>query len=386
MQAAIELLDEIIVAARDNGASADNLIKKYFQTRRYAGSKDRRAIREHVYQAIRRFGERPENARAAMITLSAERPDLAELFDGSAHGPAVVTAADVAISSPMVPTWLQEHFAPLIDDAEFAALFERAPLDVRLNPKKGEEQDILAAWPEARRSALPLGYSLPAGSDVERYALHEQGMVEIQDIGSQAIVAACSAGKPQMVLDMCAGAGGKTIGLAAQLPENTRIVAADSDRGRLSRIAPRIRRAAIDNIETVLLAPNREMESLAPFSGQCDLVLVDAPCTGTGTWRRNPELRWRMTPNRLQQVVALQQRLLTIASDLVAPGGRLVYAVCSLLDAEGGDQIEQFLVSRSAWRELPIDLPLGRPYRKGRLLSPKHDGTDGFYFSCLEKL
>ena len=125
---------------------------------------------------------------------------------------------------------------------------------------------------------------------------------------------------------------------------------------------------------------------LAPFKGKCDLVLVDAPCTGTGTWRRNPELRWRMTPKRLDQTVKLQARLLELAGAMVAPGGQLVYAVCSLLDAEGGDQTENFVKNHPEWRDIEVDLPIGRPYRKGTLLTPYQDGTDGFYFTCLEKL
>jgi 16S rRNA (cytosine967-C5)-methyltransferase len=122
------------------------------------------------------------------------------------------------------------------------------------------------------------------------------------------------------------------------------------------------------------------------LKGRCDLVLIDAPCSGTGTWRRNPELRWRMTPKRLEHTTELQQRLMALGSELVKPGGRLVYAVCSLLDAEGGDQTDEFLENHPQWREISIDLPIGRPYRKGILLSPHHDGTDGFYFTCLEKL
>lgn len=386
LQAAIELLDEIIVAARDNGASADNIAKKFFKARRYAGSKDRRAVREHAYTAIRRFGDRPENGRQAMVGLAQEQPELQDLFDGSPYGPAPLAAPESRATGDTISESLKEEFAEVIDGQEQLALFDRAPLDIRFNPKKADGSLVETAWPEAKKLPLPNAYRLPTGTRVEDNIAYNSGQIEIQDMGSQAIVAACLPSVPKLVLDMCAGAGGKTLGLAAELLDDTRIVAADTDRGRLSRIEPRLRRSSTRNVETVLLSPNKEAEALAPFAGQCDLVLVDAPCSGTGTWRRNPELRWRMTPKRLSQTTQLQARLLELASMMVAPGGRLVYAVCSLLDGEGGDQAELFLKNHPDWRDIEVDLPIGRPYRKGTLLTPYQDGTDGFYFTCLEKL
>ncbi|MEH6756351.1 MAG: RsmB/NOP family class I SAM-dependent RNA methyltransferase [Parasphingorhabdus sp.] len=386
LQAAIELLDDIIVAARDNGASADNIAKKFFKVRRYAGSKDRRAVREHVYAAIRRFGERPENGRAAMVGLAKELPELRDSFDGSTYGPAKLEDNEQFAGGEAIAGWLLNEFAQPVDGNEKAALFDRAPLDIRLNPKKADASVIATAWPEVETLPLSHAYRLPTGTSVENSEAYNMGQIEIQDMGSQAIIAACLVGAPKLVLDMCAGAGGKTLGLAAQLPDDVRIIAADTDRGRLSRIDPRLRRSSTRNVETMLLSPNKEIEALEPLSGQCDLVLVDAPCTGTGTWRRNPELRWRMTPKRLEQTTELQARLLDLASRMVAPGGRLVYAVCSLLDAEGGDQTEAFLKEHPGWRDIEVDLPIGRPYRKGLLLTPYQDGTDGFYFTCLEKL
>ena len=386
MQAAIEMLDWIIAAARDNGASADNIAKKFFKERRYAGSGDRRAIRELVYTAIRRWGDRPENGRQALLGLVAEQPELRELFSGSNYGPAAIAEGEPVASGAQIPDWLADKFASLIDEPEREALFDRAPLHVRVNGQRSTDIEVKSAWPEAVALALPHGYELPAGSQLEDKALFREGAIEIQDLGSQAIAMAGAAAKPELVLDLCAGAGGKTLALAAMLPADSKIIAADTDRGRLSRIEPRKRRASARNIETILLGPGKEMESLEHLQASCDLVLIDAPCSGTGTWRRNPELRWRMTPKRLEHTSELQQRLIELGSELVKPGGRLVYAVCSLLDAEGGDQTDRFLESHPEWREISIDLPIGRPYRKGTLLSPHHDGTDGFYFTCLEKL
>ncbi|VAV93570.1 Sun protein [hydrothermal vent metagenome] len=386
LQAAIEIVDQVIVAARDNGASADNIIKKYFKMRRYAGSKDRRAVREYVYSAIRRFGDRPESGRAAMVALADEQPEMTPLFDGSDYGPAPLSGNEPVVNSELVPGWLAGKFAGPISEEEQIKLFDRAPLDIRLNPKRAEASLLIQEWPHIEALPLPAAFRLPAGTRVEDNGVYQQGALEIQDLGSQAIVAACIAQKPETVLDLCAGAGGKTLGLAAGLPKETRIIAADTDRGRLSRVEPRARRSGAKNIETLLLAPKKEEEALSGLAGKCDLVLVDAPCTGTGTWRRNPELRWRMTPKRLQQTGELQQRLMQLGSEMVAPGGRLVYAVCSLLDAEGGDQAEKFLQNNPKWRHIEVDLPIGRQYRKGTLLSPYHDGTDGFYFTCLQKL
>jgi 16S rRNA (cytosine967-C5)-methyltransferase len=386
LQAAIEMLDWIIAAARDNGASADNIAKKFFKERRYAGSGDRRAIREHVYAAIRRWGERPENGRQAVLGLITEQPELRELFSGSNYGPAAIAENEPVAAGPQIPNWLAEQFASLIGEPERQALFDRAPLHIRVNGQRSTDLEVRSAWPEAVSLALPHGYELPTGTQLEDKTLYREGAVEIQDLGSQAIAMAGAAGKPELVLDLCAGAGGKTLALAAMLAADSQIVAADTDRGRLSRIDPRKRRAHARNIETVLLAPGEEMDALQHLKGRCDLVLIDAPCSGTGTWRRNPELRWRMTPKRLDHTTELQQRLFDLGSAMVKPGGRLVYAVCSLLDAEGGEQTEKFLESHPGWREIPIDLPIGRQYRKGILLSPYHDGTDGFYFTCLEKL
>ncbi len=380
------MLDWIIAAARDNGASADNIAKKFFKERRYAGSGDRRAIREHVYAAIRRWGERPENGRQAVLGLITEQPELRELFSGSNYGPAAIAENEPVAAGPQIPNWLAEQFASLIGEPERQALFDRAPLHIRVNGQRSTDLEVRSAWPEAVSLALPHGYELPTGTQLENKTLYREGAVEIQDLGSQAIAMAGAAGKPELVLDLCAGAGGKTLALAAMLAADSQIVAADTDRGRLSRIDPRKRRAQARNIETVLLAPGEEMDALQHLKGRCDLVLIDAPCSGTGTWRRNPELRWRMTPKRLDHTTELQQRLFGLGSAMVKPGGRLVYAVCSLLDAEGGEQTEKFLESHPGWREIPIDLPIGRQYRKGILLSPYHDGTDGFYFTCLEKL
>jgi 16S rRNA (cytosine967-C5)-methyltransferase len=171
------------------------------------------------------------------------------------------------------------------------------------------------------------------------------------------------------------------LALAAAAPGAT-ILATDSNRSRLSKLAPRAERAEA-RIETKLLNPPNELQELADWRGQADLVLVDAPCSGSGTWRRNPEGRWRLTPERLDRVVALQKHLLDIAAELVRPGGRLVYAVCSLLSREGAGQIEDFLSRRSSWSVEETPIAAGRLDGAGRLLTPGHDATDGFFVARL---
>jgi len=385
MQAAIELLDEIIAAARSGGAAADTLIARYFKTRRYAGSKDRRAVRELVYRAIRAFGDPPASGRAAMIGLAAEEPELLDAFAGPPHGPEPRSDQEEAANPAMLPAWLAPHLDPLVGVEELPALLARAPLDVRVNRLRGSVDAALAALPDAvRLPHAPFGLRLPEGFPVEESLAWGQGLVEVQDEGSQLLVAACEASPGELAVDLCAGAGGKTLALAADMGAG-RIVVSDTDRGRLTRMQPRLARAGVVIVEPRLLDPRREAEALADLAGQADLVLVDAPCSGSGTWRRNPETRWRLTPKRLDQLLSLQAHLLGVAAPLVKPGGRLVYAVCSLLAREGRDQATAFS-ARSGLRPQAIPLTAGREAGTGRLLTPAADGTDGFFVACWSRI
>jgi 16S rRNA (cytosine967-C5)-methyltransferase len=380
VQAAVELLDQVIEAARGGGAAADTLIARYFNDRRYAGSGDRRAVRELVYAAIRRSGDRPSTGRAALLGLADDRPELLALFDGSPHGPAAIGGEENKVPAGVTPAWLRPRFDPLIDEAEQRALLDRAPLDLRVNRNKGDREAARAALPEAEPTPLsPLGLRLPEGFRVDGTQAWRSGLVEVQDEGSQLLALACQARPGATVVDLCAGAGGKTLALAAEMGNQGRIVAADTDRGRLSAMTPRLARAGVGIVEPRLLNPGREREMLADLSGAADLVLVDAPCSGSGTWRRNPETRWRLTPERLERLVALQAQLLELAAELVRPGGTLVYAVCSLLAEEGRAQADRFGAIHSAWVSEPTAMLGGRAAGPGRVLTPAHDGTDGFF-------
>lgn len=379
--AAIELLDAIIDAAEQGGAAADTLIARYFKTRRYAGSKDRRAVRELIYRAIRHSGERPASGRDALIGAAAGDSEVLAMFDGSQHAPAPIFEGESGTQASLVPVWLMGRFDPLAaDKSEHAALLERAPLDLRVNRLKTDRAAALEALGQGEVTPLsPLGIRLPEGTQIEQSEAWLSGMVEVQDEGSQWLALACGAEPEMGVVDLCAGGGGKTLALAAEMANRGDIVASDTDRGRLQRMPLRLERAGVAIVEPRLLDPGREREALADLAGQADLVLIDAPCSGTGTWRRNPEARWRLTPERLNRLTELQAHLIDIGAELVKPGGALVYAVCSLLAEEGRFQSEAVSGRHSALVEEPIAIKGGRDAGPGRLLTPHHDRTDGFF-------
>ncbi len=383
-QAAIDLVDAILDAARSGGAAGDQVAKRFFAARRYAGSKDRRAIRTLAYDAVRRFGELPVNARAAIVTLADADPALAETFDGSTYGPPAIDAAEARAQEAFAPAWLVDALRSAgLDDAEFAALLDRAPLDIRVNRLRTDRDAVIAEIGGEPAPDLPDAIRLPADTPVDRSEPMRDGRGEVQDIGSQIVSLAVAAEPDGFAIDLCAGGGGKTLAIAAQMDGRGRILATDTDRGRLSRLAPRAARAGVTIAETRLLDPGKEAAMLDDVAGQADWVMVDAPCSGTGTWRRNPEARWRLTPDRLDRLAATQARLLDVAADLTGPTGTITYVVCSLLDAEGAGQVAAFLSRHPGWHALPLALPRGRVHGPGMRLTPASDSTDGFFVARL---
>lgn len=376
LQAAIDILDQVIAAAASGGAAADTLTQRYFATRRYAGSKDRAAVRELLFQAVRFSAERPASARALMLGLAeAARPDLLPLFDGSPHAPATPSADEPRIAHSLFPQWLQPELQRRFGDAleeEAQALIGRAPLDIRVNPLRGNPADVAKALGANPIAGLAMGLRLDQPTPLEQHPLMLGGAIEVQDAGSQRVVAFAGAKPGETVVDLCAGAGGKTLALAADMQGLGRLIASDTDRRRLQALGPRARRAGVDGLmDARLLNPGRELEALGDVAGTADLVLVDAPCSGTGTWRRNPELRWRLTANSLDRLLGVQARLMALGASLLKPGGRLVYAVCSVLPAEGEDQAQK------AARDLGLDLC------EMQAMSPAQDGCDGFFVARL---
>jgi 16S rRNA (cytosine967-C5)-methyltransferase len=387
VQAAIELLDAIIDAAAHEGAAADTIIQRYFASRRYAGSGDRRAVRDLVYGVIRALGERPASGRAAMIGYARHTdPALLDLFDGGSRAPAPV-GDEPAAEPGLAPAWLVAKFADTLGGEApkvLQALTARAPLDLRVNTLQATRAAMLRALDGFAPTPISVvGMRSPTPRPIESTAEFQSGLVEVQDEGSQLVAAACRAAPGMAVVDLCAGAGGKTLALAAAMANAGRIIACDSDRARLAQLAPRAARAGVTIIESRLVDPGREAASLTDLAATADVVLVDAPCSGTGTWRRNPEARWRLTPERLRRLVGLQARLLDAGWALVRPGGRLVYAVCSLLADEGALQADTFAARHADARP---DQGLPAPANDGRLqLDPLRQKTDGFFIAGYTK-
>lgn len=385
VQAAIELLDAVIAAARDRGPPADRLIADYFRQRRYAGSKDRRAVRELVYDAVRLCGPVPPSGRAAMLARAAGDPAIRGLFDGSAHGPGALQESEQPARTGLAPDWLVERLAASgVTGEHAAALLERAPLDLRVNTLKAARETIALPTP-ASPTAAPHGLRLEAPAPVEQWDAFRDGLVEVQDTGSQLACEAVGARPGETVIDLCAGAGGKTLALAAAMANQGTLLACDTDRARLARLAPRAARAGAGVIASRLINPGQELAMMSDFAAKADAVLVDAPCSGTGTWRRNPEARWRLTPDQLGAYAAIQDRLMAIGAELVPPGGRLIFVTCSLLDPEGADRVAAFLAGHPRWSAEPLDLPLGEPRGHGWRLAPHRDGTDGFFIARLSR-
>jgi 16S rRNA (cytosine967-C5)-methyltransferase len=382
VQSAIELLDRIVEAAKAQGAPADRILADWFKAHRFAGSKDRRAIRELVFAAIRACGPVPADGRAAMLRLARERPEIAALFDGSPYGPAPVRADEPVADSGLAPSWLARRLALAgIAGEEAEALLARAPLDVRVNTLKTDRARLSLPL-QGEPTAAPHGLRFAPGTPVEQWEAWRDGAIEVQDTGSQLACLAVEARAGETVVDLCAGGGGKTLALAAAMENRGRLVASDTDRARLSRLGPRAVRAGATMIETRLLDPGRERDALGDLAGAADAVLVDAPCSGTGTWRRNPEARWRLGEPALARLLAVQAGLLDLAAGLLRPGGRVCYVVCSLLDEEGDEQMGRFLARQPRFAPQAPALPLGRARGKGIRLSPFSDGTDGFFIAC----
>ncbi|OYU14821.1 MAG: RNA methyltransferase [Alphaproteobacteria bacterium PA4] len=390
-QAAIECLDQAIAAARTGGAAADTIVQRYFSTRRYAGSKDRRAVRDLVFDVIRSIGTPPDSGRAALIGHArAHAPEVLALFGSEGHAPAALSDGEAEARPSLAPGWQLDMLRTRFGDsttAEVTALLARAPLDLRVNTLVANRDEVMIELPElAPMDHAHDGLRAPAGLNIESLPAFHAGKIEVQDEGSQLAALAVGAMPGETVVDLCAGAGGKTLALAAAMANQGRLIASDTDRGRLSAMPQRLARAGVGIVETRLLNPRREWESLADLAGLADRVLIDAPCSGTGTWRRNPEARWRLTPERLAKLEAEQDRLLLLAAELVRPGGSLTYVVCSLLPAEAEARIAAFVAKKPAFQPLPFCIPGAPADVAMATLSPGTTGCDGFFIARLQRV
>lgn len=426
--AAIELLETI--EAEGGMRAADRCVQNYFRARRYAGSKDRHDIAERVYTVLRRRAEldwwlaRHDAALTARHRLLAAlvriecRPaaEIAPLFGQGPHAAAPLDEAETAMIEALatagdanVPAWVRGNYPPWLEGelarrfgadlaAGTAALLDRAPVDLRVNLLKGTREQALEALKvlriEAAPTALsPIGIRLGERAKIDDKAIYHSGLVEPQDEGSQLVSLLVAAEPKLQVVDLCAGAGGKSLALAAAMRNRGQVHACDTEAHRLARINPRAQRAGARNIQAHRLSGKDDDPFLVEMAGKADRVLVDAPCSGTGTWRRNPEARWRLTPEQLSELRVLQDRLLDQAAALVKPGGRLIYATCSLLPCEDEDRVDAFLARDPRFRPLPVgevwpgvatgDVPAEGPWLQ---LMPHRHGVDGFFVAILERL
>ncbi|MER2519111.1 MAG: RsmB/NOP family class I SAM-dependent RNA methyltransferase [Bdellovibrionales bacterium] len=437
LQAVLEILVEIAEIARP----ADALVSGYFRARRYIGSKDRAAVVGMVYGVMRhhaRLGwwlargvpnaeERQQDAmqgareRLLAYLSFVERMEfkiIDELFSGGKYAPASLgkgekfllqawtghTVLHPAMPEEVLcecPEWAAGRLRERFGDAfvgEMEAMLRPAPLDLRINPLKAKREEILAELARQEMKAEPCRYS-PLGVRVAaRPALNalpmlKDGKVEIQDEGSQLVAMLVEAAPGQRVVDFCAGAGGKTLAIAAQMQNKGHVVACDVLEKRLKRSGERFRRAGLHNIEIKPLA-NEHDPWVKKHKAGFDRVVVDAPCSGTGTWRRNPDSRWRQLGPGLEALLPLQASILASAARLAKPGGRVIYATCSLLPDENERQIEGFLAAHPDFRLVDytevwarvagvgVSPPCQDPYLA---LTPARHGSDGFFAAVMER-
>ncbi len=429
IEAAIGLLQQIDARR----APADDLVADYFRRHRFAGSKDRAAIAEHIYSVLRRRAaldwwierrgrglgcDARHRLLAALALLEGWTPDaIAAACDGDRFRPAPLSAEESRLVAALAgekpeprdmpaeargnyPAWLGPHLEAVFGRAlgrEMAALNEGAALDLRVNLLKEENREaaraaLLREGVEAARTPLsPLGLRLFERVPLGTLESFRQGIVEVQDEGSQLAALLADARPGMRVVDFCAGAGGKTLALAAQMRNRGHLVACDVSAARLERATRRLRRAGASIVQRVPIEGARD-KWVKRHAKSFDRVFLDAPCTGTGTWRRNPDAKWRLRPEDLAELTALQAEILDSAARLAKPGGRVIYVTCSLLREENEAQIERFLAGHADFALLPIagvwrDTVGGEPPAEGEMLrlTPARHGTDGFFVALLER-
>ncbi|WP_438278159.1 RsmB/NOP family class I SAM-dependent RNA methyltransferase [Nitrobacter sp.] len=420
---------EVIEAIDSQRVPAAKALKEWGTAHRFAGSGDRAAISGLVYDVLRRQAssawimddDTPRARLLGMLRLERglDADAIVGLCDGSRFAPEPLSGAELAaLASRSVedapahiagdyPEWLDGYLAEAFGDdraAEAAAMASRAPLDLRVNTLKAKREKVLGRLHHLGATATPwspLGLRIALGADARNPGIHAEedfikGAVEVQDEGSQ-LAALLSGAKPgEQVIDLCAGAGGKTLALGAMMQGRGRLIATDRDKRQLAPIHERLSRGGVHNAE--VRSPKGEEDPLSDIKSSADLVLIDAPCTGTGTWRRNPDAKWRMRPGALEVRLKDQAEVLDRAAGLVKPGGRLAYITCSVLPQENGEQIRKFIGRHPDFTVTPPSQTAGVLWDRtddflaavylsdeGLLMTPRRTGTDGFFVSILAK-
>lgn len=425
LSAAIEILDSIDAQR----VPASNALKEWGRAHRFAGSGDRAAIAGAVFDVLRRrassaYAMDADTSRARILgMLKLERgmgiEAIASLFNGDGHAPSPLTDAESKAlaarnldnAPPHIagdyPEWLDAHFEEAFGNArveEATAMASRAPLDLRVNTLKSKPDRALASLAHLGASPTPwslVGLRIALGADARNPGIHAEedfikGGVEVQDEGSQLAALLTDAKPGAQVIDMCAGAGGKTLALAAMMQNKGRLIATDRDKRQLAPIHERLSRAGVRNAE--VRTPKGPDDTLSDIQGSVDLVVIDAPCTGTGTWRRNPDAKWRMRPGALQVRIKDQIAVLDRAAPLTKPGGHIAYITCSVLPDENDKQIAAFVRRQRDYAVLPPAQIIERLGEKaaafgaatyqsaeGLLMTPRRTGTDGFFVSLLQR-
>ena len=425
LSAAIELIGTIDTQR----IPAAKALKEWGTAHRYAGSGDRAALSGLIWDVLRRRASSAwimddDTPRARLLgMLKLERgldvDATAALCDGGRFAPEPLSERErAALASRSLkdapahiagdyPEWLDGYLAQVFGDdrvAEATAMASRAPLDLRVNTLKARRERALASL--AHRGAhptpwSPVGLRIELGADARNPGVHAEevfikGAVEVQDEGSQ-LAALLSAAKPrEQVIDLCAGAGGKTLALAAMMQGKGRLIATDHDKRQLAPIHERLSRAGVHNAD--VRTPKGEADTLGDIRASADLVLIDAPCTGTGTWRRNPDAKWRMRPGALEMRLKDQEAVLDRASALAKPGGRIAYITCSVLPPENGEQVRAFVARHPDFGVVPPSQIVTALWDRaedfaaatlqspeGLLMTPRRTGTDGFFVSVLKR-
>ena len=418
----VEPLAQLLAQVLRFDAPADAVMSRFFKQHPRLGLRERGLIAEAVFFALRHLASlrwtmqpaAPERAArlAALITLARQHglealDPRALRNDARAVRHALAVRLDTAPRAVQaeVPTWLHQRLTRQYPDAEalLAALAQPAPLDLRVNTMRARRDEVLAELRAATRQHAPLhaeptpyspeGIRLLEKPGLTRWPLYQSGAIEVQDEGSQLIARLVAPRRGEMVVDFCAGAGGKTLALGSLMRSTGRIYAFDVHARRLAGLAPRLKRSGLSNVHPAAIASENDAR-VKRLAGKIDRVLVDAPCSGSGTWRRNPDLKWRFDERELARVNELQSRLLAAAARLVKRGGRLVYATCSLLAEENQGIVERFCAAQPGFEPVAAAQVLGAqgieipgldreaPYF---VMLPHRHGTDGFFAAVLQR-